>query len=82
MEVEAMVGSSGLQLKVDPGIPLVYGGFAMIILSTFLSVLPFNQIWAVVEGDTLHVGGATNRAEEEFKRDFSRVLDAVPDIGE
>ena len=30
--VDAIVGSTGLELKVDPGVPYVYAGFAGIFL--------------------------------------------------
>ena len=39
--IDDLVGSTGLELKVDPGVPYVYAGFAgtttlSILLSTFL----------------------------------------------
>jgi len=80
--VEGMTGSTGLQIKADPGIPLVYAGFALMIVSGFLSVLPFNQVHALLEGTTVHVGGRTNRGRTEFVREMDEVLESVPEITE
>ncbi|CAG9463030.1 unnamed protein product [Pedinophyceae sp. YPF-701] len=78
--VEQMLGSTGLQLKADPGIPAVYAGFGLLILTTFLSFLSFNQVWALQEGSTVHVGGRTNRATIEFEQELSDLLDQVPEV--
>ena len=32
--VEDIIGSTGLELKVDPGVPWVYAGFAGVLLTT------------------------------------------------
>lgn len=42
--VELLV-SSGFQIKYDPGIFIIYFGFAFLMLSTFLSYISFSQIW-------------------------------------
>ena len=80
LTVESMVGSTGLQLKSDPGIPFVYAGFGLLIVSTFLSYLPFAQIWAIAEAGNVAVGGETNRGEGEFEREFGEVMESVPEV--
>lgn len=80
--VESMTGSTGLQMKTDPGIPAVYTGFGFLILSSFMSFLPFMQVYAVADGATVHVGGKTNRADEDLRRELDEVFDAVPEVTE
>ena len=80
--VEDMKGSTGLELKTDPGVPWVYAGFAGLMVTSFLSLLSHSQVWAVeteAEGGLLHVGGRSNRAKEEFKSELDEVLNQLPE---
>ncbi|XP_007042720.2 PREDICTED: cytochrome c biogenesis protein CCS1, chloroplastic [Theobroma cacao] len=74
------IGSSGLDLKIDPGVPIVYAGFGALMLTTCVSYLSHAQIWALQDGTTVIVGGKTNRAEAEFPDEMNRLLDLVPEI--
>lgn len=42
--VEGMVGSTGLELKVDPGVPYVYAGFGGMMITTLLSYISHSQV--------------------------------------
>jgi cytochrome c biogenesis protein len=81
--VEDMKGSTGLELKTDPGVPWVYAGFAGLMVTSFLSLLSHSQVWAVQSegggGGVLHVGGRSNRAKEEFKSELDDVLNQLPE---
>ena len=44
--VDDIVGSSGVELKADPGVPVVYAGFAGLMVSTLVSYLSHSQVWA------------------------------------
>ncbi|CAK9140683.1 unnamed protein product [Ilex paraguariensis] len=74
------IGSSGLDLKTDPGVPIVYAGFGALMLTTCISFLSYAQIWALQDGTTVVIGGKTNRAKVEFPEDMNRLLDRVPEI--
>lgn len=76
------IGSSGLELKTDPGVPVVYAGFGALMITTCISYLSHSQIWALQDGTTVLVGGKTNRAKMEFPEEMSRLLDKVPEIVE
>ncbi|GMY05867.1 cytochrome c biogenesis protein CCS1, chloroplastic isoform X1 [Fagus crenata] len=76
------IGSSGLNLKTDPGVPIVYAGFGALMLTTCISFLSHSQIWALQDGTTVIVGGKTNRAKAEFPEEMNRLLDRVPEIVE
>ncbi|CAO2815094.1 unnamed protein product [Amaranthus hypochondriacus] len=74
------IGSTGLELKTDPGVPIVYAGFGFLMLTTCISFLSHAQIWALQDGTTVVVGGKTNRAKGEFPAEMNRLLDRVPEL--
>lgn len=72
-------GSTGLELKTDPGVPLVYAGFAGLMVTSFLSLLSHSQVWAIQEESAIVVGGKSNRAKEEFRTELDDILNSVPE---
>nr|QCI05139.1 cytochrome c biogenesis protein ccs1 [Centroceras clavulatum] len=62
--------STGLQLKVDPGLFYVYIGFGLLIVSTFVSYISYSQIWFSIKNDTCYLAGSTNRAILDFEEEF------------
>ena len=82
--VDDIIGSTGLQIKADPGIPVVYLGFGLLMLGVMMSYVSHSQVWALQTADTLYIGGRTNRAQVTFERELLRLLDRLteklPDI--
>ncbi|WJX45479.1 copper chaperone, variant 2 [Trifolium repens] len=76
------IGSSGLDLKTDPGVPVVYAGFGALMLTTCISYLSHSQIWALQDGTSVVIGGKTNRAKLEFPDEMNLLLDKIPEIVE
>ncbi|NJP08287.1 MAG: cytochrome c biogenesis protein [Leptolyngbyaceae cyanobacterium RU_5_1] len=77
LKVLELVGSTGLQIKADPGIPLVYAGFGLLMLGVMISYVSHSQIWALQTDGKLYVGGRTNRAQVTFEREILAVLDQL-----
>jgi cytochrome c biogenesis protein len=77
LTVVELVGSTGLQIKADPGIPIVYTGFGLLMISVLMSYVSHSQVWALQQGKTLYVGGRTNRAQVAFERELLAVLDRL-----
>jgi cytochrome c biogenesis protein len=73
-----VIGSTGLQIKADPGIPLVYTGFGLLMVGVIMSYVSHSQVWALVENGVLYVGGRTNRAQVTFERELLALLNALP----
>lgn len=73
--VDEIVGSTGLQIKSDPGIPMVYLGFGLLMLSVLMSYVSHSQIWAIKIGERVYIGGKTNRAKVTFEREILEILD-------
>jgi cytochrome c biogenesis protein len=72
-----IIGSTGLQIKADPGIPFLYTGFGLLMLSVMLSYVSHSQVWGLLEGGTLYVGGRTNRAQITFERELVEILNQM-----
>jgi cytochrome c biogenesis protein len=70
LEIVEFIPETGLQIKADPGIPLIYLGFAILMFSTLLSYLSYTQFWLAQNSDRLLVGGDTNRAKLNLKGIF------------
>merc|ERR1719281_1776100 len=75
MRLDRIVGSTGLLVKSDPGVPIVYLGCAILMPATLLSLLPFGQVWAAVskEGKVV-VSGKTNRNQVAFEKEMQDMV--------
>ena len=69
-----IIASTGLQIKTDPGIPIIYLGFFFLILSTFVSYLTYSQVWVVKENRQIFLGGNTTRALFDFEIEFFKLI--------
>jgi cytochrome c biogenesis protein len=69
-----IISSTGLQIKTDPGIPIIYMGFFFLMLSTLISYLTYSQIWIVQKNQKLFIGGTTNRALFDFELEFFKFI--------
>jgi cytochrome c biogenesis protein len=77
LKVLELVGSTGLQIKADPGVPIVYTGFALLMLGVVMSYVSHSQIWALQVGDRFYIGGKTNRAQVTFERELITILEEL-----
>jgi cytochrome c biogenesis protein len=80
LSIVEIVGSTGLQIKADPGIPIVYTGFGLLMLGVVLSYISHSQIWALQTQDSFYIGGRTNRAQVAFEREVLEILEQLPQI--
>lgn len=87
IRVAAVLPASGILLKRDPGVPLVYAGFAIALIGGGLSLLATRQLWAIAERgeagsgserpDRLHVAGLCNRNLTSFAAELPRLLSGL-----
>lgn len=77
LKIVDLIGSTGLQIKADPGIPLIYAGFGLLMVGVVMSYVSHSQIWALEAQNRLYIGGRTNRAQITFEREFVEVLDQL-----
>ena len=69
-----IISSTGLQIKTDPGIPIIYLGFLFLMLSTLISYITYSQIWMIQKNQQIFIGGNTNRAVFEFELEFLKFI--------
>ena len=69
-----IISATGLQIKTDPGIPIIYTGFFFLMLSTLTSYLTYSQVWIIQKNQKLFIGGTTNRAVFDFELEFLKFL--------
>ncbi|NJL52602.1 MAG: cytochrome c biogenesis protein [Hydrococcus sp. SU_1_0] len=72
-----IIGSTGLQIKADPGVPIVYTGFALLMIGVVMSYFSHSQIWALEQDRNFYFGAKTNRAQVSFEREMLGVIDAL-----
>lgn len=69
--------STGLQLKVDPGLKTVYLAFVFLIISVYASFITYSQIWLVEKDQALLIAGNSNRAVLFFQTQFQKMVNKV-----
>ena len=69
-----IISSTGLQIKTDPGIPLIYFGFLCLMSSSLISYITYSQIWMIEKDEQIFIGGNTNRAIFEFELEFLKFI--------
>lgn len=77
LSIVDLIGSTGLQIKADPGIPMVYLGFGLLMLGVMMSYVSHSQIWGLEKDGAIYIGGRTNRAQVTFEREFLGILEAI-----
>ncbi len=79
IRVDSVLPASGILLKRDPGVPLVYAGFAIALVGGGLSLLATRQLWAIAEPGRLHLAGLCNRNLTALARELPQLLAGLPE---
>jgi len=69
-----IIPATGLQIKYDPSIKYIYFGFGLLIITTFLSYLPYTQIWIYSTNTLCWFGCLTNRGKISLEIEFENIL--------
>jgi len=75
--LDRILGATGLIVKSDPGVPLVYLGFALVMPATLVSLVPFSQVWATVsdsDDSRITLGGKANRNTPAFEDEMKAMV--------
>ena len=66
--------TTGLQIKVDPGISIVYFSFLLLMLAIYVSFFTYSQMWSIETNSQLLIGGKSNRAVLFFQEEFRKIF--------
>lgn len=69
-----LLPSTGLLIKSDPSIPLIYLGFGFLMGTACLSYFPYNQIWICQKENENWIGSATNRGKIQLEIEFENFI--------
>lgn len=59
--------STGIQIKSDPGLKLIYIGFFVLIISSLISYLSFSEFWLLETSTNVILGAKTNRSKVNLR---------------
>lgn len=69
-----IIPATGLQIKYDPSIPIIYAGFGLLMITAFLSYLPYTQIWIYNQKNSCWLGTITNRGKINLEIEFENLI--------
>ena len=74
-----IIPSSGLLLKHDPGVPLVYTSFAILLIGGSLSVISTKKIWVLHEKEKslIYIGGLSNRNLSGLSQELPKFINCL-----
>ena len=74
LKIIEILPSTGLLIKYDPSISIIYFGFAILMLTTLLSYLPYTQIWIFKKGKFFWLGSSTNRGKIQVELQLENLI--------
>ncbi|MDJ0658326.1 MAG: cytochrome c biogenesis protein [Crocosphaera sp.] len=77
LKIHQLIGSTGLQIKADPGIPFVYTGFGLLMIGVIMSYVSHSQIWVLQNEEHCYIGGKTNRSQVTFERELLGIIESL-----
>ena len=69
-----LLPATGLLIKYDPSIELIYLGFGLLMLTTLLSYLPYTQFWVFENSKNIWIGSSTNRGKIQLEIEFENLI--------
>jgi cytochrome c biogenesis protein len=66
--------ATGLQIKYDPSIVIIYTGFGLLMITACLSYLPYTQIWMYHQPRYSWLGSSTNRGKIKLEIEFENLI--------
>nr|QCI06317.1 cytochrome c biogenesis protein ccs1 [Dictyurus purpurascens] len=65
--------NTGLQIKADPGISVIYLGFFILMISTLVSYISYSEIWVTLILNSFNFAYSTNRSIFFFEEDVAKI---------
>jgi cytochrome c biogenesis protein len=76
---------TGLQVKKDPGVWVIYVGFSLMLLSMIIALyVSHRRVWLVLSprssGTRILMAGNTSKHALAFKREFDRLVQEITEL--
>lgn len=65
-----IISSTGLEVKKDTGIPIIFFSFLILMISSSVSYISYSQIWIIQNRYKTQIFGYTSRAQLTFEEDI------------
>jgi len=72
-----ILSSTGLLIKYDPSITIIYLGFGLLMITTLLSYLPYTQLWIHTKKNSCWIGSITNRGKLQLEIEFEKLVRGI-----
>jgi len=74
-----VIPSSGLIIKSDPSIPIIYTSFVLILTGASLSLIPTKRIWLLndISSKNYYMGGLCNKNLSGFELEFNKLSENI-----
>ena len=74
-----IIPSSGLIIKSDPSIPIIYSSFVLILSGATLSLIPTKRIWILFDNPSknYYMGGLCNKNLSGFESEFNQLSEKI-----
>lgn len=71
LKITDYIAATGLQIKTDPSIPILYTGLGLLMVSVLISYISYNQFWLLKEKKKNYfLTGQSNRAILNLKQEI------------
>lgn len=77
IELKNIVLFTGLQVKEDKGIPLVYAGFIILIVSLIINYFSYNQLWLMENSGKYYLVGKATRGQYLLEKELNKIADLI-----
>jgi len=74
IKILEILPSTGLLIKYDPSIRMIYFGFGLLMITSTLSYLPYTQIWILNQSKKILLGCITNRGKIQLEIEFENLI--------
>lgn len=73
-EILEIIPTTGLLIKSDKSLLIIYSSFFGLIGTTFLSLLPYKQFWIFILKNKILIGATTNRSLTDLEIEFESMF--------
>lgn len=75
--INDLVFFSGIEVKYDPGIPVIWLGSAIISIMIGFAFVPHKQIYFTLRGSGVFIAARTNKAPYHFDKEFNTMVEEL-----